>query len=107
MNPPCSGVQGCERKSQWLKQDRNVIFLIFKPSSIGWAEGTRFLLAAGSTKPRRLPKMAARFPVSRVLHSRSKEDKRKRSQVEGSVISLERLLEAGRELLFTSKCLEG
>lgn len=51
--------------------------------------------------------MAARFPVSHVLHSRSKEDKRKRIQVEVSVISLERLLEAGRELLFTSKCLEG
>ena len=39
--------------------------------------------------------------------SRSKEDKRKRIQVEVSVISLERLLEAGGVLLLTSECLEG
>ena len=39
--------------------------------------------------------------------SRSKEDKEEKSQVELSVISLERLLEAGGALLLTPECLEG
>lgn len=54
-----------------------------------------------------MPNTPARFPVPHVLHSRSKEDKRKRSQVEVSVISLERILEASGVLLLTSEYLEG